>query len=240
MPRFPIKQYEIKDNQVNISGSDYRHILKVLRLKIGSEITLFDESGAEHCGTITEIKTKEIKVVITETRHVDRESNLNITLLQGIPKGEKMDFIVEKATELGVKNIAPVITERSQIGHTQKITRWRRIALESSKQCGRFTPPHINDALSFDQAINYNYNGMFKIILYEKCQDNLRTTFKNYLQPADNITIFVGSEGGFSKDEVKFAGDKGFISMGLGARILRTETAAIVAISILQFLYGDI
>ncbi|MBI2487220.1 MAG: 16S rRNA (uracil(1498)-N(3))-methyltransferase [Deltaproteobacteria bacterium] len=240
MPRFPIKQEKIKDNQVNISGSDYRHIVKVLRLKTGSEITLFDESSVEHFGRITEIKTKEIKVVIIGTKYVERESKLNITLLQGIPKGEKMDFIVEKATELGVKNIAPVITARSHVIHTQKIKRWKWIALESSKQCGRFAPPHINEALNFDQAINYNYNSMLKIILYEKCQDNFKTKFSNYLQPIHNMIIFVGPEGGFSKDEVKFAGDKGFISMGLGPRILRTETAGIVAISILQFLYGDI
>jgi 16S rRNA (uracil1498-N3)-methyltransferase len=240
MPRFPISEDEIKDNHVNISGADYRHIVKVLRLKEGSDLILFDASGAEHLGIITEINSKQIKVAITATQHLDTESKLHITLLQGIAKGDKMDFIVEKATELGVKRIIPVISERSQVRNTQKTTRWRRIAVEACKQCRRFAPPQIDEALSFDQAINVQYNGLLKIILYEKDQEKLTDKINNYSLSTNNILIFIGPEGGFSDNELRLARDKGFISMGLGPRILRTETAGIVAISILQFLYGDI
>lgn len=240
MSRFPIKQSEIKDNQVNLSGSDYRHIVRVLRLKQGSGITLFDECGLEHSGKITEISTKEIKVAITGTKHIETEPRLNITLLQGIPKGEKMDFIVEKATELGVKNIIPVITERSQVRHTQKIKRWQRIALESSKQCGRFILPEIHEVINFDQAIKNNINCKLAIILYEKGQEYLKQRIKTSSQPIDTISLFVGPEGGFSETEISLAEDNGFIRMGLGPRILRTETASIVAISLIQFMYGDI
>src|SRR3990172_8567292 len=174
MPRFPISQNQIKNNLAIISGPDYRHIVKVLRLKPGNDITLFEDTGIEHIGIIKDIGTKEIKIEIAESTRVETESGLNITLLQGIPKGDKMDFIVEKTTELGVRTIVPVISERSQVRKTKRIERWRRIALESSES------------------------------------------------------------------EVNAAKEKGFIPIRLGPRILRTETAGIVAVAVLQFLFGDI
>jgi 16S rRNA (uracil1498-N3)-methyltransferase len=211
-----------------------------LRLKPGHEIILFDEGGIEHIGRIEEVNTKEIKILIMESRQVETESKLKINLLQGIPKGNKMDLIVEKATELGVKNIVPVITERSQVGQTQKIKRWQRIAVESSKQCGRVIPPTIHEVVDFQKAIEYSYYGKLNIILYEKCKDSIKSIINNDTQYYDNIIFFVGPEGGFSENEIRLAQDKGFIPIGLGPRILRTETASIVAISILQFMYGDI
>src|SRR3990172_5157698 len=226
MPRFPISQNQIKNNLAIVSGSDYRHIVKVLRLKPGNEITLFDEKGVEHLGQITEIGTKEIRITISESRRTEIESGLNITLLQGIPKADKMDFIVEKATELGVK--------------TKRIERWRRIAIESSKQSGRMSPPDILDLISFDKAINSNIKGYLHVIFYEKCQDNIKDIIKPTGKPTENIKIFIGPEGGFSESEVNVAREKGFIPIGLGPRILRTETAGIVAVAVLQFLFGDI
>src|ERR1700737_2867082 len=127
MRRFPVRQSQIKNSQTTISGSDYRHIVKVLRLKVGHEVTLFDDSGMEHAGVIAAIEKGEIRVAIAESKKVETESRLDITLLQGIAKGNKMDFIVEKATELGVKTIVPVITERSQLRETKKRERWQRV-----------------------------------------------------------------------------------------------------------------
>ena len=240
MPRFPISQNQIKNNLAIVSGSDYRHIVKVLRLKPGNEIILFDEIGVEHIGKITEIGTKEIRITISESRRTETESGLNITLLQGIPKGDKMDFIVEKAAELGVKTIVPVVTERSQTRKTKRIERWRRIALESSKQSGRMLPPDILDLISFDNAI-YSYDkGYSHLIFYEKCKDNIKDIIKRTGKATENIRIFIGPEGGFSESEVNAAKEKGFIPIGLGPRILRTETAGIVAVAVLQFLFGDI
>lgn len=240
MPRFPIKQSQIKNGQATISGSDYRHIVKVLRLQIGNTITLFDESGMEHLGKIQEITTKEISIAIAESRNAETESKLNIHLLQGIPKGDKMDLIVEKVTELGVKTIIPIITERAQVRETKKIQRWQRIAVESSKQCGRVKPPEIHEAISFQEAVQFNNNSDLRIILYEKYKDRLQDTLRKVTEFPVNVVLFIGPEGGFSEDEVKTAQQKGFITSGLGPRILRTETAGIVAIAVLQFVYGDI
>ncbi|HEY7535185.1 MAG TPA: 16S rRNA (uracil(1498)-N(3))-methyltransferase [Thermodesulfobacteriota bacterium] len=239
MPRFPIRQSQIKNNQASISGSDYRHIIKVLRLKPGNAITLFDEKGLEHFGKISELGSKEITITITGSKRVDNESILNITLLQGIPKGDKMDYIVEKATELGVKTIAPVITERSQVRNAKRIDRWRRIVLESSKQSGRMIPPNILDVTSFENAIDFNDTGNLQIILHEKCRDKIRDIINKVNKTSNKVKLFIGPEGGFTKGEVIKAKTKGFIPIGLGPRILRTETAAIVAVTVMQYLYGD-
>ncbi len=133
MARFPISNRNISNRQVIITGSDYRHIVKVLRLKPGHEVVLFDETSFEHVGKIIEINKTQIRVEILTSTKVNVESNTEITLLQGIPKASKMDFIIEKATELGVDSIVPVVTERSQVRETKKALRWQRIALEASK-----------------------------------------------------------------------------------------------------------
>lgn len=240
MPRFPISQNQIKNNLAIISGPDYRHIVKVLRLKPGNDITLFEDTGIEHIGIIKDIGTKEIKIAIAESTRVETESGLNITLLQGIPKGDKMDFIVEKTTELGVRTIVPVISERSQVRKTKRIERWRRIALESSKQSGRMLPPDILEVTTFKNAIYYNDNCELHLIFYGKCKDNIKDIIKHTGKATENIKIFIGPEGGFSESEVNAAKEKGFIPIRLGPRILRTETAGIVAVAVLQFLFGDI
>ncbi len=240
MPRFPVKQSQIKNGQAVISGSDYRHIVKVLRLNVGHNITLFDESGVEYIGAIAAIEREKIRVAIAESRNVEMESNLNIILLQGIPKGNKMDFIVEKATELGVKTIVPVVTERSQTRNTRKVERWQRIAIESSKQCGRIIIPNIYTLKNFFEVIKLNYSNVLRIILHNKSKYNIKYILNNDLQSFINIILFVGPEGGFSDEEIKIAEENGFIPIRLGPRVFRTETAGIVAISILQYIYGDI
>jgi 16S rRNA (uracil1498-N3)-methyltransferase len=240
MPRFPIARSQIKNEIATIIGPNYRHIVNVLRLRPGSDITLFDQDGMEYDGEITEINRKEVKILIKGSRIWETESTLNITLLQGIPKGDKMDWIVEKSTELGVRTIIPVITGRSQVRYSHKVQRWQRIAVESIKQCGRVKAPDILQPLTFIAAIKLSNNSELKLIFYEKAETTLINNMKNMSRHIDNITLLIGPEGGFSEEEVKLAIDEGFIPIGLGPRILRTETAGIVALSILQFLFGDI
>jgi len=240
MPRFPITPGQIKNEIATITGPDYRHIVNVLRLRPGSSLTLFGQDGIEYLGEITEINRREVKVLIKGSGRPETESRLNIILLQGIPKGDKMDWIVEKSTELGVTTIIPVITERSQVKESRKIQRWQRIADESIKQCGRVKAPNILKPLTFNGAIKLCNNSSLKLIFYEKSKNNLRQEFKDITQPINNIRLLIGPEGGFSEAEVELARGEKFIPVGLGPRILRTETASIVALSILQFLFGDI
>lgn len=240
MPRFPIDKDQINNNQAHISGTDYKHIVKVLRLKAGDEITLFDTDSIEYRGNIKEITKRDITVDIESIEQVNTESPIEITLLQGLPKADKMDYIIEKATELGVTRIVPVITERSQIRERDRKKRWDRIALEATKQCGRIKPTIIENTLEFEEAIKLYGENELAVILNVSYEISAKDYIKNSLQAPQNIVLFVGPEGGFTDNEVLLGNKMGFISLGLGPRVFRTETASIAVLSVLQFHYGDL
>ena len=240
MPRFPIAENQVNNAEALISGTDYKHIVKVLRLKTGDEITLFDTNSTEYYGKIKKISKRDIIVAIERSRQVNTESPIDVTLLQGLPKGDKMDYIIEKATELGVTRVVPVITERSQVRERDRMKRWERIASEASKQCGRTKPTIIENTLDFDGAIKLYSKSELSIILHVDYEVSAKSYIKNSLQAPQNIVLFVGPEGGFTDNEVLLGNKMGFISLGLGPRVLRTETASISVLSVIQFHYGDL
>lgn len=240
MPRFPITTDQINENEAIVTGNDYKHIVKVLRLKPGDDITLFDNNSTEYYGNIREINKKEIMVEISESKIVNTESPIEITLLQGLPKADKMDYIIEKATELGVHRVVPVITERSQIRERDRKKRWDRIALEASKQCGRTKPAIVENTLNFDDAAKLYSKGELAVILQVNSEISVKDYIKKSLQAPQNIVLFVGPEGGFTDNEVLLGNEMGFISLGLGPRVLRTETASLSVLSVFQFHYGDL
>lgn len=240
MPRFPVDEKNIDGAKASITGTDYKHIVKVLRMKEGDAITLFDENSMEYEGRISKVGSKEIAVDIVSSRKVETDSPLRITLMQGLPKGDKMDYIVEKATEIGVHAIVPVVTERSQVRTADKKKRWERIAVEASKQCGRTKPPAIENTLNFLEAIKYNQNNGLAIILHVGSQVSLKNFLNNPLQHPTDIIVLIGPEGGFTEKEVLLATELGFTSLGLGPRTLRTETAGLAVLSIIQFQHGDL
>ncbi len=240
MVRIPIDQEQIQDSKVVISGNDFKHIVKVLRLNEGDSIILFSPDSYEYNGVITDVESKQLVVEIKSKKLVSTESPIDITLYQGLAKGSKMDLIVEKATELGVKKIVPVVTERSQIKDTKKVKRWKRIVTESSKQCRRTNPPEVAEITDFNDATESINDGVLQVILYEGYDVLLKDYLRNYSQETKAIAIFIGPEGGFSKNEIDLAVNNGFTALGLGPRILRTETASLVTLSILQHHFGDI
>ena len=240
MPRFPITTDQINENEAIVTGNDYKHIVKVLRLKPGDDITLFDNNSTEYYGNIREINKKEIMVEISESKIVNTESPIEITLLQGLPKADKMDYIIEKATELGVHRVVPVRTERSQIRERDRKKRWDRIALEASKQCGRTKPAIVENTLNFDDAAKLYSKGELAVILQVNSEISVKDYIKKSLQAPQNIVLFVGPEGGFTDNEVLLGNEMGFISLGLGPRVLRTETASLSVLSVFQFHYGDL
>ncbi|MEX0999472.1 MAG: 16S rRNA (uracil(1498)-N(3))-methyltransferase [Thermodesulfobacteriota bacterium] len=240
MPRFPIAENQVNNDEAFISGTDYKHIVKVLRLKPGDKITLFDSSSRQYYCKIREISKRDVVVDIERTEQVNTESPIEITLLQGLPKGDKMDYIIEKATELGVSRIVPVITQRAQIRERDRKKRWDRIALEASKQCGRTNPAIIENTLDFEGAINLYSKKELAVILHANYEVTAKGYIKNSLQAPQSIVLFVGPEGGFTDNEVLLGNKMGFMSLGLGPRVLRTETASIAVLSVLQFHYGDL
>lgn len=226
---------ELSTEEVIIAGDQAKH-LSVLRVKTGEIITVFDGLGHKYDCKILQINKKNFIAEKLNEAPYYAESPVSITLAQGIAKGDKMDFIIQKATELGVNKIIPLITERSQVRHTAKIERWRKIALSAAAQSCRGKVPEINGPVSLGVFLESRHIG---IIFYEEDKGkHLKQTLKEF-KDSKEITLLIGPEGGFSKEEVSTAVEKGFLEASLGPRILRTETAAINAISIIQYELGD-
>ena len=240
MPRFKIDQNQIKNDTVILSGDDVKHINRVLRHGIGDELILFDGYGTEYTTRIEKSGKSEIEAIIISRTSVNRESPVQITLLQSITKGEKMDMIVQKATELGVNRIVPISCKHSDVRNTKKISRWQRIADEAIKQCARIKSPEIYDEMNFESAV-IKFRSDLNLLFYEKyCELDLSELNGEKLAHPESITIIIGPEGGFAQTEASFAKSKGYLLLNLGPRILRSETAAIVSISIIQHIFGDI
>jgi len=239
---------KLSEEKTVITGDDARHLSLVLRVQPGEQLVIFDGSGYRYLCRILEVHKKEIVVEKIKKEPYSAESPVSITLAQGLPKSGKMDLIVQKSTELGVTQIIPLITERSQVRHTEKIERWRKIALSASQQCGRDKIPEIGGVVEFKVFITppalpldkgRNEEGLLKIIFSEGHKErNLKKILTDFKE-AEHIILLIGPEGGFSQEEVSSAIEKGFIPASLGPRILRTETAPLTAISIIQYESGD-
>lgn len=241
MPKFPISNLQIKDGLIRISGENYKHIVKVLRFKKGEKIELFDENSVTYQAVIKLISGKELIAQIQTSSVLSNEPELNICLFQSILKGNKMDLIVQKCGELGVKSITPIYTERTVVQHTDKLKRWSKIALESCKQSGRGKPVEIKEPRDYGDVISSLPEKAVNLIFYEKNENvKLKKSLKPFDKGAAAVNLIIGPEGGFSEREIKEAELRKVKAVCLGPRILRAETAAIACVSIIQFHFGDI
>src|SRR4030067_1018380 len=244
MPRifFPITN--LSENQISVTGEKAKYLATILRCKKGDELIVFDGKGNCLRTTILKADKKEIFAEVSETFSCNTESPIDIILVQGLLKGQKMDMVIQKATELGVREIQPVITERSQPRETRKVVRWQKIAEEASRQSGRSVIPLINEPINFNDYLSSL--PLIGFIFWEEGGVSLKeAVHKMSSSPIHPFTdspvhILIGPEGGFSKDEVSASEKKGFIVISLGKRILRAETASISALTLVQFLLGDL
>ncbi len=236
MTRLFLPPEDITSKQITIKGEQARYISSVLRLKSGELLAIFDGLGHRYVCKIINTYKKEVLAEIIKEEPYSAESPISIILAQGMPKGDKMDFIVQKATELGVKTIIPVITERSQVRRSEKVKRWRKIALSASQQSGREKIPDITEPVSLKDFLADYSQGIF--FSEEEKASRIKTVLKEF-KDSTTIPILIGPEGGFSKTEANMALKRGFTAGFLGPRILRTETAAITAISIIGYELGD-
>lgn len=231
------------DKTVSITGEKARYLSTVLRCKNGDDLVIFDGRGRSFRTLIRQVTAKAVIAEVVDIIRSDTESPLNMILIQGILKGEKMDLVVQKTTELGINEIIPVITERSVLKETRKIDRWKKVAEDASRQCGRTAMPVVRELVSFGEAlrqiphIDSDKTGGF--ILYEEGGNRLKTALENMNACTTAITA-IGPEGGFTKEEVDTAISHGFAVASLGKRILRAETAAIAATGVIQFMLGDL
>jgi len=231
---------KLTEEKIMITGDEARYLSLVLRAMPGDKIIIFDGSGCKYECRILKVHKKEVVAEKIKKELYSAESPISITLAQGLPKSGKMDFIIQKATELGVSIIVPLITERSQLRHTEKVARWRKIAVSASQQCGRDKIPEVCEPVEFEKFIRNTPLTPLDIIFSEEQNErNLKKVLTDF-KDAKNITLLIGPEGGFSIEEVSSAVGKGFIEASLGPRILRTETAPLTAISIIQYELGDI
>jgi len=207
-------------------------------------LTLCDTKGTDYEVEIKELGSDYVSTLIISSQPSKTESLVDITLFQGIPKSDKMELIIQKSIELGIKRVVPVITERTVVkirnesDAENKRVRWQRIALEAAKQSNRGIIPHVDIPITFDHAIAVAKDAQLGIIAYEKEKEQ---SLKKFLTDRiQSVSVLIGPEGGFTEDEVSRAYGLGIKPITLGPRILRTETAGIAVVSILMYELGDI
>ena len=227
---------------IKLSDNAAAHATRVLRLEISDEIVLFNGDGNDYICAITSIKKSETLAIVKSLVKITNESPLNITLLQGISSGDRMDYTIQKAVELGVTQIVPIITSRSVVKLSperaqKRLEHWQSIIYAACEQSGRAFVPQVAAPISLSawlQANAANNNGL-RILLNPIGALRLAELPK----PTGHIELLIGAEGGLSQSEIDAALSQGFQSVVLGARILRTETAALTAIAAMQTLWGD-
>jgi 16S rRNA (uracil1498-N3)-methyltransferase len=241
-PRFFISPEQVSGKFITISGEDVRHIATVLRMKAGDELLLCDGKGAEYSVKIAQVNKSEITAEVTARSKREIRFPI-ITLGQGLPKSDKMDWIVQKAAELGVANIVPLITERTIVrvkGDGKRVARWQKIAREAAMQSNRPDIPHVEQIRSFRDFIMTLDPGPLTLSLFpwEEGTVPIKTILRAN-QSIQHIIVLIGPEGGFSAHEAEAAHGKGFHLVSLGPNILRTETAAIAALGMIGYEFSD-
>jgi 16S rRNA (uracil1498-N3)-methyltransferase len=234
---------------VTISGEDFHHIKNVLRKRLGDTLDVCDGGGMEYVVSIKRIYKDCIEACVEEAFVCDTESSLKLTLYQGLPKGDKMELIIQKCVELGVSKIVPVITERCVVkldedSAKKKTARWQKIAFEAAKQSNRGVVPTVSLPISYKEAVQLSKNSDLSIIPYEKeVAGSLKKAISSVGVVEANkevsVDVFIGPEGGFEEAEIEFATENDILPVSLGPRILRTETAGMAVIAIIMYELGD-
>ena len=241
MPRFYVDDCSAFEDTIEITGEDVNHIKNVLRLKPGDRLTVSDNAGTDYECAIQSISSEKVIAGIEDMKRNASELDTRIVLFQGMPKSDKLEFIIQKAVELGVSEIVPVMTQRTVVKLDEKkeakrLERYNAIALAAAKQSGRGIIPVVSSFMSFSKAVEYSRSLSMNIIPYENAKgiEHSRRVIAD-IAGRDSLGIFIGPEGGFAESEVELAVSAGASCITLGNRILRTETAGLAALSIIMF-----
>jgi 16S rRNA (uracil1498-N3)-methyltransferase len=232
-PLAPGKRCIVQDSAAN-------HLARVLRLRAGDTLTVFDGSGDEYAARVEAVQKKSVVVEVGEHRAVNRESPIHLSLAQGVSRGERMDLVVQKATELGVARIVPVLTQRSVVRldarqTANKLLHWRAIAIAACEQSGRNRIPEVAAPVALDEFLRASASTSARVLLSPEGTHRVRD-----LARYSALTVLIGPEGGLTEAEHEAASKSGFTRVSLGPRILRTETAALAALAVLQHHLGDL
>lgn len=240
MPRFFTN--EIDENNIVLTGSDANHIGRSLRMRVGEEVTVCC-NGVDYCCTIGSITADSVYLDLVEKHRCAAEPNIEVTLFQAVPKLDKLEYIIQKSVELGVSRIVPVLTRRcvsrpdEKDFTKKKLPRLNKIAEEAAKQSGRGLVPEVTPMVNLREAVEMMKQLDCTVLLYE---EEGGVSFGNVdLSGAKTVGLFIGSEGGFDREEAEMTVNAGAKQVWLGKRILRCETAPITALSILMFLTNN-
>lgn len=226
--------------ETELSADGFQHLIKVLRLNVNDGIVLFNGDGKNYSATITQVAKKSASFKVTAVEDNDTESPVPVHLGQVISRGDRMDFVLQKSVELGVSEITPLFSERCGVKLSgdrleKKQQQWQKIVRSACEQCGRSIVPNVKPAQTLEDFINNSFDGL-RLTLDPTAEQPL----SSYTQADKGIQLLIGPEGGFTDEEVLGAEKQGFKPMKLGPRILRTETAALSALTAVQYQFGDL
>ena len=241
MYHFFVAPEQIGEKEIRIEGSDVNHIRNVLRMSPGGQISVSSGDGKDYRCELVRLEESCITAKIMWVQEADVELPSRICLFQGLPKGDKMELIIQKAVELGAAEIVPMVTRRAVVRLDEKKAaskqkRWNAIAESAAKQSKRMIVPEVKPVMSFRDAVDYAKSFEKKLIPYELARgmDETRRIIRGIL-PGQSVAVFIGPEGGFDEEEIAFAKEAGITPVTLGRRILRTETAGMAVLSVLMF-----
>lgn len=241
MPRILLPQPLATGQTLNLPEGAARHLVQVLRLQPGERFIAFNGEGGEYEATLASIGKREATALIGAYRDVDRESKLHITLAQCVSKGERMDYTLQKTVELGVSRIVPLLSSRSVVRMDaerweKKLEHWRGVIAGACEQSGRTRVPPLDAPADLDRWLEIADPQALKLTLAPDAPAGLRTLEHG----GRAVVLLVGPEGGLAPDEIAHAARRGFVTVKMGPRVLRTETAALVCLSNIQSLWGDL
>lgn len=246
LPKFFVEKNTISGESAVICGGDVGHITKVLRLPVGSSVTLCDGEGTDYDAHISQIEKDKVLLTLDRSYPCETEPEVQVTLFQGIPKASKMEYIIQKCTELGVAQIVPVMSKRTVVklenaqAEKKKLERWNKISAEAVKQCGRGRIPSVEAVCDIGEVCRQAEQFDLLLVCYE---EERLTSLKKVLSEAKNVKtigIVIGPEGGFEQAEVQKLIDAGAKSVTLGKRILRTETAGHTVLTAVLYELGEL
>lgn len=246
MPKFFTARENITDTQIIINSEDAKHIQTVLRLGTGDKITVCDGQGIDYEALIRQIDKNKVIAEILSEKKCNTETRTRITLYQGLPKAAKMDYIIQKTTELGISRIVPVKMSRCVVklenpaAEKKKLDRWRKIAYEAAKQSGRGIIPEVGTPISFDAALKEIVTAQTAFVPYECEQQTRLADVMTDAQSITDVSYIIGPEGGFDITEIEKIKSAGISTITLGRRILRTETAGEAVLAMLLYGLGEV
>ena len=242
----PPEAFDLHSRRVSLSTDEAKHLREVLRLKVGDPVRVFDGVGREYSAVVEKaMRDSAALQIVEEVKPSSPESPIKLTLALALLKGDKFDLVVQKATELGINALLPVMTKfadvriRDEADASKRVVRWQRIALEAAKQSGRAAVPLINPPVKFETALAGNsVEPELRVMFAERGGASISDLSK--IAPLYSVTALIGSEGGWADEEIEAGRNYDWQIITLGGRILRAETAAIALTALLQHLYGDL